>query len=106
MMLLLQLSPISKTTMIFTVVLIAFVGSGGGFSFVTGSGTPESRADEFKELLELTEDKDGLESIRAIHEQLVIFYNLSINTSYSHACRLDEKNICYICMYILILCMT
>ena len=79
MMLLLQLSPISKTTMIFTVVLIAFVGSGGGFSFVTGSGTPESRADEFKELLELTEDKDGLESIRAIHEQLVIFYNLSIN---------------------------
>ena len=74
--------------MIFTVVLIAFVGSGGGFSFVTGSGTPESRADEFKELLELTEDKDGLESIRAIHEQLVIFFfNLSINTL--HAYRFD-----------------
>ena len=74
--------------MIFTVVLIAFVGSGGGFSFVTGSGTPESRADEFKELLELTEDKDGLESIRAIHEQLVIFFfSLSINTL--HAYRFD-----------------
>ena len=61
-----------RMTTVFTVVLIALVGHGGGLSFVSisSTGTPESRADEYKELLDLTEDKDGLESIRAIHEQL------------------------------------
>ena len=69
----LRLSPM-RMTAVFTVVLIALVGHGGGFSFVTGAssspGTPQARADEYRELFELTEDKDGLESIRAIHEQL------------------------------------
>ena len=74
-MMLLQLSPMMnmmRMTTVFTVVLIALVGHGGGLSFVSisSTGTPESRADEYKELLDLTEDKDGLESIRAIHEQL------------------------------------
>lgn len=38
-------------------------------SFVSATD-PSEHADEYRKLLEVTEDKDGLESIRAIHEQL------------------------------------
>ena len=53
---------------VLTVVLVAFVSNAGGKRPLMD--TRESRADEYKELFDLTEDKDGLESIRAIHEHL------------------------------------
>lgn len=52
------------------VFALAFLGHVDSFSPVAAASSVEEHADEYKELLEVTEDKDGLESIRAIHEQL------------------------------------
>ena len=57
---------------VFIVVLVAFVCNNGGLSFdsIFLTGNSKSKADDYKELFDLIEDKDGLKSIRAIHEQL------------------------------------
>jgi len=53
------------------VFALAFLGHVDSFSpVVAAASSLEEHADEYKKLLEVTEDKDGLESIRAIHEQL------------------------------------
>ena len=52
------------------VFALAFLGHVDCFSPVGAASSLEEHADEYKKLLEVTEDKDGLESIRAIHEQL------------------------------------
>ena len=51
--------------------LLLAVGHVDSFtSFVVSAGSPQEHADEYRKLLEVTDDKDGLESIRALHEQL------------------------------------
>ena len=57
---------------VFIVVLVAFVCNNEGLSFdsISLTGNSKSKADVYKELFDLIEDKDGLKSIRAIHEQL------------------------------------
>ena len=49
---------------------LLLVGHVDSFSPVEATGSPQEHADEYRKLLEITDDKDGLESIRAIHEQL------------------------------------
>jgi stromal interaction molecule 1 len=55
-----------------TVVILLLVCDGvrSGFVVAADDTTPRANADEYKKLLEVTDDKDGLESIRALHEQL------------------------------------
>jgi stromal interaction molecule 1 len=55
-----------------TVVILLLVCDGvrSGFVGAADDTTPRANADEYKKLLEVTDDKDGLESIRALHEQL------------------------------------
>lgn len=50
-------------------VLLLALGHAHGFNFVSANSL-QDHADEYRKLFEVTDDKDGLESIRAIHEQL------------------------------------
>ena len=59
-----------KVLPILAVFALVYVGHVDAVFNLVSASNPQTHADEYRKLLEVTEDKDGLESIRAIHEQL------------------------------------